>query len=58
MARYYRLDVAERVRRQAEWNRPVWWPMLIGAAVVFAVVALAVRSFRRRERLDARGAVL
>ena len=58
MARYYRIDAAERARSQAEWNRPVWWPMLISAAIVIGVVALAVRSFRRRERLDARGAVL
>ncbi|HOX68829.1 MAG TPA: ABC transporter substrate-binding protein [Burkholderiaceae bacterium] len=58
MARYYRIDAAERVRRQTDWNRPVWWPMLIGVAALVAVVVLAVRSFRRRERLDARGAVL
>jgi hypothetical protein len=32
--------------------------MLIGVAALVAVVVLAVRSFRRRERLDARGAVL
>ena len=30
-AYYLRLDVASAWRRQAEWNRPVWWP-LIGLA--------------------------
>lgn len=58
MARYVRIDAAERVRRQAEWNRPVWWPVVIGVAGLIGVVGLAVRSFRRRERLDARGVVL
>jgi ABC-type oligopeptide transport system substrate-binding subunit len=58
MARYIRIDAAERARRQAEWNRPVWWPMGLGAAGLIAVVWLALRSFRRRERLDARGVVL
>ena len=58
MARYIRIDAAERARRQAEWNKPVWWPMGLGAAGLITVVWLALRSFRRRERLDARGVVL
>lgn len=55
--RYMRLDVAERVRRQAEWNRPVWWPVVAGLAALGALVVLGMRSFRRRERLDAHGRV-
>ena len=58
LARYYRIDSATRVARQADWNRPIWWPLLAGLAAVGAVVWLAVRSLRRRERLDARGRVL
>lgn len=53
--RYMRLDVAERVKRQAEWNRPVWWPVLLGLLALAGVVAFAIRSFRQRERLDGRG---
>ena len=30
--RYYRLDPARRVQLQDEWNRPVWWPLLVLAA--------------------------
>jgi ABC-type transport system substrate-binding protein len=56
--RYMRLDVAERVARQAEWNRPVWWPLVAAVGVVGALVALGLRSFRRRERLNARGEVI
>ncbi len=56
--RYLRLDVAERVKRQKEWNDQVWWPMLLLCAALAAVVVVALRSFRRRERMNARGEVL
>jgi hypothetical protein len=38
-----------------EWNRPVWWPVLLIIAGIVAVVLLAMRSFRQRERTNARG---
>ena len=55
---YLRLDVAERVRKLAEWNRPVWWPMVLGGLVVLALAGLGWRSLRRRERTNARGEVI
>jgi ABC-type transport system substrate-binding protein len=58
MGRFYRIDAAERVRRQAEWNRPVLWPLALGALGVVAAFAVGWRAFRRRERLDARGRVV
>jgi hypothetical protein len=45
--RYLRLDIAERLRKQAAWNRPVWWPLIVGAVLLAALVAFAWRSFRR-----------
>ena len=56
--RYLRVDVDERVRRQAEWNKPVWWPMLLLTLALAGLFLLAARSFKRRERLNARGEVL
>ena len=56
--RYLRLDVDQRVRRLAEWNRPVWWPLILGGAALAAGVAVAWRSLRRREQTNARGEVL
>jgi ABC-type transport system substrate-binding protein len=58
MARYYKIDSAERVRKQAEWNQPVWWPLAAIAAFLLAVLAVGLRSFKRRERLNARGEVM
>ena len=56
--RYLRIDVAERVKRLSSWNQPVWWPLILIAAGIAAMVWVAVRSFRRRERMNARGEVL
>jgi ABC-type transport system substrate-binding protein len=56
--RYLRLDPQERVKRLEAWNHPVLWPaVLLGLALLLPVVAI-VRSFRRRERMSARGDVL
>jgi hypothetical protein len=56
--RYLRLDPAERMQRQQEWNRPLWWPMVLGVLVIVAVLLGAWRSLRLRERTNARGEVL
>jgi ABC-type oligopeptide transport system substrate-binding subunit len=56
--RYLRLDPAERVARLATWNRPIWWPVIAGALLALVLIAIAVRSFRRRERMNARGEVV
>jgi type VI protein secretion system component VasF len=46
------------VRKLAEWNRPIWWPMGLGGAAVLALAWLGWRSLRRRERTNARGEVI
>jgi len=58
LALYYRIDSAERVARQREWNQPVWWPLAAGLAALAAVGVIGMRAFRRRERMNARGEVL
>jgi ABC-type transport system substrate-binding protein len=56
--RYLRLDKDARVQALASWNHPVWWPMLLIAGGLAAVVLVARSSLRRRERTNARGEVL
>jgi ABC-type transport system substrate-binding protein len=58
MARYYRLDPAQRTKLQAQWNAPVWWPPILLVALLLLAVWGARRSFSRRDRLDGRGVLL
>jgi ABC-type transport system substrate-binding protein len=56
--RYLRVDVDERVRAQAAWNKPLWWPVAALAAAFAALLGVALRLFKRRERLNARGDIV
>jgi ABC-type transport system substrate-binding protein len=56
--RYMKLDVDKRVRDLAEWNKPVWWPVLLLAGAGLAMWLLGRSTLRRRERMNARGEVL
>jgi hypothetical protein len=56
--RYLRLDIKDRVASLGGWNHPVWWPIVLAAVAAIALVVLAWRSLRRRERMNARGQIL
>ncbi len=49
MSKYYRLDAAQRVSLQAQWNQPTWWPLLALIALLAALVWLARRSYQHRQ---------
>lgn len=55
MAKYYRVDPELRARKQAEWNRPILWPMGLLVIGAMALVALSWRNHRVRESATARG---
>ena len=57
-ARFLRLDTAARAAKQREWNRPRWWPLALGAALLAALAGAAWSGLRRRERMNARGELL
>jgi ABC-type transport system substrate-binding protein len=50
LAKYYRVDPQLRAQRQAEWNKPVWWPMLLLVPLVFWLAWIARRGFKAREQ--------
>ena len=52
--KYQRLDVAERERRRAEWNKPVLWPLALLVAALGALAVVVIQGYRRRERARAR----
>lgn len=56
--RYLRVDPVERERALAQWNHAIWWPMVLSVVALAALLMIAVRAFRRRERTNARGEVL
>jgi ABC-type transport system substrate-binding protein len=56
-AMYWRVDPVERAKRQAEWNRPVWWPLAVLVLGALAVLWGARRSYVARERMTAKPVV-
>jgi ABC-type transport system substrate-binding protein len=56
--RYLRLDVPAREAALAAWNKPVWWPLVLIAAVLIAAFVFTRRSMKRRERMNGRGEIL
>lgn len=50
---YLKIDPALRVRKIDEWNRPVWWPLLLVAALLALAVWPSLVALRRRERQTA-----
>ena len=54
LAKYYRIDPAMRVAKQAEWNHPVWWPLVALIAAALALVWAARRGYRARQEATAK----
>jgi ABC-type transport system substrate-binding protein len=50
---YLRVDPQLRAQKIAEWNRPVWWPVVLIVLALVAAVVPAVLAYRRRERENA-----
>ncbi|MEW5771209.1 MAG: ABC transporter substrate-binding protein [Pseudomonadota bacterium] len=51
--KYRRVDGAARAAYQAEWNRPVWWPLFATLVLLAAAIWPAVAAYRRRLRATA-----
>lgn len=54
-ARYLRVDTEDRTRSIADWNRPVWWPLLALAAGGLAIFIGTRRAWAKREAATALG---
>lgn len=51
--KYQRIDLAERERLRQEWNRPIWWPLLLLPIFTAALILPAAVAYRKRERKGA-----
>jgi ABC-type transport system substrate-binding protein len=52
--KYYRIDPALRVAKQAEWNKATWWPIGLLGLGVLGLVAVGWRSHSARQRATAK----
>jgi ABC-type transport system substrate-binding protein len=50
---YMKIDPVLRTKKIDEWNRPVWWPLILVAVLLALMVLPAVSMLRRRERATA-----
>lgn len=48
--KYLRVDPAQRAILRAEWNAPVWWPVVLVGVLLVLLMAPAWLAYRRRER--------
>ncbi len=48
-AKYLRLDAAQRVQRQREWNQPTWWPLGLGLLLLAGLGWAGRRAWLQRE---------
>jgi ABC-type transport system substrate-binding protein len=51
--KYQRVDPVLREERRREWNQPVFWPLVVGGALIALSLVPAIVTFRRRERQTA-----
>jgi hypothetical protein len=54
--KYRRIDPELRTRLQAEWNRPVRWPLLLLLGLLLALLLPAFIGYRRHQNMPARPA--
>ncbi|MGA7800706.1 MAG: ABC transporter substrate-binding protein [Gammaproteobacteria bacterium] len=52
--KYKRLDPALRAKERDSWNRPVWWPLVLGALLLVGSLVPASYSYWRRAHAPAR----
>jgi ABC-type oligopeptide transport system substrate-binding subunit len=48
--KYLRIDAGQRAARRLEWNQPVYWPLVLAALLLIALISPAFRLYRRRLR--------
>lgn len=47
--KYLRIDASQREAMRKQWNRPVWWPMLLGVFLLIVLGGWLWNALRQRE---------
>jgi ABC-type transport system substrate-binding protein len=48
--KYQRIDLTQREKRRNEWNRPIYWPLVVIGGGLLLLLIPIYRTFRKRER--------
>ena len=48
--KYKRVEAERREARRAEWNDPIWWPVVAGVGILAVSAVPAIVTVRRREQ--------
>ena len=48
--KYTRIDTAARAEKRQQWNKPVFWPLVLGGVLFVLMLIPAVNAYRRRVR--------
>lgn len=48
--KYTRIDTVARAERRAQWNQPLFWPLLLALALFVLALMPALTAYRRRTR--------
>jgi ABC-type transport system substrate-binding protein len=51
--KYQRIEASRRAELRGEWNKPVYWPLLLGVVILIVAVLPAWLSYRRWQRATA-----
>ncbi|MDP1664945.1 MAG: ABC transporter substrate-binding protein [Methylobacter sp.] len=50
LLKYTRINTADRAEKRRQWNKPVFWPLVLGSAVFVLMLIPAINTYRRRVR--------
>ena len=48
--KYTKIDAAARTQKRQAWNKPVFWPLLVGGLLLVLMSLPAVKAYRRRAK--------
>jgi oligopeptide transport system substrate-binding protein len=48
--KYTRIDTAARTEKRQQWNKPVFWPLVLGGTVFILTLIPAINAYRRHAR--------
>lgn len=46
--KYTRIDSALRAEKRQQWNKPIFWPLVVGGVVMVLMFIPAIKAYRRR----------